>query len=125
MRAIPNESRRKQYVKVIAAHLVDGTVEPQVIILDKGERFCIESVKEVKPITTLPPYEFANRYTVLIELFIQPGNSRHIDDRAPAGFLPDVQNDHHWFKQVRPAQKVDGFIHNVQGHQQIVQSAAL
>lgn len=67
MRAIPNESRRKQYVKVIAAHLVDGTVEPQVIILDKGKRFCIESVKEVKAVTTLPPYEFVNRYTVLIK----------------------------------------------------------
>lgn len=64
---MPNESRRKQYVKVIAAHLVDGTVEPQVIILDKGERFCIETVKEVKAVTTLPPYEFANRYTVLIK----------------------------------------------------------
>lgn len=50
---MPNESRRKQYVKVIAAHLVDGTVEPQVIILDKGERFCIGSVKKVKPITTM------------------------------------------------------------------------
>ena len=60
-----------------------------------------------------------------VELFIQPGNSRHIDDRAPTGFLPDVQNDHHGLKQIRPAQKVDGFIHNVQGHQQIVQRAAL
>jgi len=59
-------NRRKQYVKVIAAHLVDGTVEPQTIILDKGQRFCIESVKEVKPITTLPPFEFANRYTIII-----------------------------------------------------------
>lgn len=62
-----SQSRRKQYVKVIAAHLVDGTVEPQIIILDKGERFCIESVKEIKAVTTLPPYEFANRYTVLIK----------------------------------------------------------
>lgn len=62
-----SQTRRKQYVRVIAIHLTDGTVEPQKIILEKGEEFCVDEVKDVQKITTLPPYEFANKYTVLIK----------------------------------------------------------
>ena len=62
-----NQARRKQYVRVIAVHLTDGTVEPQKIILEKGGEFCIDEVKNVQPIIALPPYEFANKYTVLIK----------------------------------------------------------
>ena len=63
---MPDTPRRKQYVKVIAAHNVDGSVEPSVIILAKGEKFPIDEVKGVTPMTAIPPFDVVNRYAVVV-----------------------------------------------------------
>lgn len=59
--------RRKQYVKVVATHDVDGSVEPHTIILAKGELFPIEEMKGVTPMTAIPPFDMVNRYAVVVK----------------------------------------------------------
>ena len=40
-------SRRKQYVEVLAAHQIDGTVQPRAIILAGGDTYQIDEVTHV------------------------------------------------------------------------------
>lgn len=65
---MPGKSRRKQYVKVIATHNTDGSVEPKIIILeDRSSAFIVGEVKgmtQVRPENTSKLY---NRYTIAIK----------------------------------------------------------
>lgn len=62
-----NEGRRKQYVKVLATHYIDGTVRPQSIVFAAGDIFDIDEVKG-KPcrIKDSISHEMAMQYTVVI-----------------------------------------------------------
>lgn len=64
---MPGQTRRKQYVEVIATHHIDGSVRPQQIIFAAGPIFDIEDVKGVKKVKTLSTFEIANRYTVQVK----------------------------------------------------------
>lgn len=64
---MPGQTRRKQYVEVIATHHIDGSVRPQQIIFAAGSIFDIEDVKGVKKVKTLSTFEIANRYTVQVK----------------------------------------------------------
>ena len=47
------QTRRKQYVEVIATHHIDGSVRPQQIIFAAGPIYDVEDVKGVKKVKTL------------------------------------------------------------------------
>lgn len=61
------QTRRKQYVEVIATHHIDGSVRPQKIIFSAGPTFDVEDVKGVTKVKTLSTLEIANRYTVVVK----------------------------------------------------------
>ncbi len=61
-----HESRRKQYVEVVATHRVDGSVRPQSILLTNGPVYNIEQVKGVKLTNFYTSHEIAKEYTVII-----------------------------------------------------------
>ena len=61
------QTRRKQYVEVIATHHIDGSVRPQQIIFSAGPIYDVEDVKGVKKVKTLSTLEIANRYTVQVK----------------------------------------------------------
>ncbi len=61
------QTRRKQYVEVIATHHIDGSVRPQKIIIIAGPTFDVEDVKGVTKVKTVSTLEIANRYTVVVK----------------------------------------------------------
>lgn len=60
------QSRRKQYVEVLATHRIDGSVRPQTITFAAGPRYDIEEVKGVKLTKLYTTKEIAREYTVII-----------------------------------------------------------
>lgn len=46
MRGTLSESRRKQYVEVVAEHKVDGSVIPRTVILVNGPQFQVELYRD-------------------------------------------------------------------------------
>lgn len=61
-----DKPRRKQYVKVVAIHLLDGSIEPKIIMLTNGPAFIVESVKAVTQVHPENTTKLFNRYTVVI-----------------------------------------------------------
>lgn len=61
------QTRRKQYVEVIATHHIDGSVRPQKIIIMAGPAFDVEDVKGVAKAKALSTFEIANRYTIVVK----------------------------------------------------------
>ena len=73
------DSRRKQYVEVLATHYIDGTVQPRRIILGDGPVYEIDQVRSVTRTRTLRTGEVAIRYTIRIgnhETFLYEDNGR-------------------------------------------------
>lgn len=60
------QTRRKQYVEVVATHRIDGSVRPQKIILAAGPIYDVEDVKKVQRAAALHTLEIATQYTVVI-----------------------------------------------------------
>ncbi|WP_322204075.1 hypothetical protein [Acutalibacter intestini] len=48
-----SQTKRKQYVEVIATHHIDGSVRPQQIIFAAGPIFDVEDVKGVTKVKNL------------------------------------------------------------------------
>lgn len=61
------QSQRKQLVKVIAAHDIDGSIRPLKILLTGGESFDVQEAKRVNKVEIHCPFEFVNRYTVVVK----------------------------------------------------------
>lgn len=61
------QTRRKQYVEVIATHHIDGSVRPQQIIFAAGPIYDIEDVTGPTKIKTSSTHEIANRYAVVVK----------------------------------------------------------
>ena len=61
------QTRRKQYVEVIATHHIDGSVRPQKIIIMAGPAFDVKDVKGVAKAKALSTFEIANRYTIVVK----------------------------------------------------------
>lgn len=61
------QTRRKQYVEVIATHHIDGSVRPQQIIFAAGPIYDVEEVKGAAKVKTHSTFEVANRYTVVVK----------------------------------------------------------
>lgn len=61
------ESRRKQYVEVLATHRIDGSVRPQVITFAAGPRYDIEKVGKVRPIKDYTTHEIATQYEITVK----------------------------------------------------------
>ena len=61
------QTRRKQYVEVIATHHIDGRVRPQQIIFAAGPVYDVDDVRSVKKVKTSHTYEIANRYAVVVK----------------------------------------------------------
>ncbi len=59
-------SRRKQYVSVNATYQIDGTLEPQFIIMAKGPIYKIDSIKGVYRSQTYEDHPLT-RYRVMIQ----------------------------------------------------------
>lgn len=62
-----SQTKRKQYVEVIATHRIDGSVRPQQIIFADGPIFDVEDVKGVTKVKTTSTFEIANRYAVVVK----------------------------------------------------------
>ena len=62
-----SQTKRKQYVEVIATHHIDGSVRPQQIIFAAGPIFDVEDVKGVTKVKTTSTFEIANRYAVVVK----------------------------------------------------------
>jgi hypothetical protein len=62
-----SETRRKQYVEVNADHKIDGSVEPQKIILRDRPAFIVDDVKDVTKVAVHSKFATTNRYTVVVE----------------------------------------------------------
>lgn len=60
------QTKRKQYVEVIATNHIDGSVRPQQIIFAAGPIYDIEDVTGPTKIKTSSTHEIANRYAVVI-----------------------------------------------------------
>ena len=60
------QTKRKQYVEVIATHHIDGSVRPQQIIFAAGPIYDVEDVKGVTKVKTTSTFEIANRYAVVV-----------------------------------------------------------
>ena len=72
-------ARRKQYVEVVATHYIDGSVQPQKIILATGPVFDIEDSREAAPGKACITGELAQRYVVKImgkETYLYETNGR-------------------------------------------------
>lgn len=61
------ETRRKQFVEVIATHNIDGSVQPQRITLKDSSSFEVDEVRNVKKVAMLSQFATTNRYTVVIK----------------------------------------------------------
>ncbi len=61
------ESRRKQYVEVLATHRIDGSVRPQTITFAAGPQYDIEEVKKVGRTKDATTHEIALRYTIVVK----------------------------------------------------------
>lgn len=61
------QTKRKQYVEVIATHHIDGSVRPQQIIFADGPIYDVEDVKGVTKVKTTSTFEIANRYAVVVK----------------------------------------------------------
>ena len=61
------ESRRKQYVEVIATHHVDGQVRPQLIRIPLLGDYEITEVKRVGTTKDFTTNEIAKRYTIMVK----------------------------------------------------------
>lgn len=62
-----SQTKRKQYVEVIATHHIDGSVRPQQIIFAAGPIYDVEDVKGVTKVKTTSTFEIANRYAVVVK----------------------------------------------------------
>lgn len=60
------QTRRKQYVNVNADHEIDGSVQPQKIVLKDGSVFKVDEVRKVSKVAALSQFATTNRYTVVI-----------------------------------------------------------
>ena len=61
------QTRRKQYVEVIATHYIDGSIEPQKITLCGGQTFLVDEVKKVMKVAILSEFPTTSRYTVVVK----------------------------------------------------------
>lgn len=59
-------ARRKQFVEVVATHCIDGSVQPQKIVLAAGPVFEIEESREAAKIQDSITGEPARRFVVKI-----------------------------------------------------------
>jgi hypothetical protein len=64
---MPCQTRRKQYVEVIATHHIDGSVRPQQIIFAAGPIYDIEDVKRARLTKSPYTFEMTTQYTVIIQ----------------------------------------------------------
>lgn len=72
-------ARRKQYVEVVVTHCIDGSVQPQKILLANGPAFEIEESREAVNIQDSITREPARRFVVKIrgkETFLYEASGR-------------------------------------------------
>ena len=76
------ESRRKQYVEVLATHYVDGEVRPRSIHIPLVGEFDIEEVKRVGLTKDHTTHEIAKQYTVVVK-----GKETHLFEDSGRWFV--------------------------------------
>ena len=76
------ESRRKQYVEVIATHRIDGSVRPQVITFAAGNRYDIDEVIRAGKTKDYTTSEIALCYTIKIK-----GKETHLYEDSGRWFV--------------------------------------
>ena len=60
-------ARRRQYVEVVVTYCIDGSVQPQKILLANGPVFEIEESREATPSKAPTTGELTRRYVVKIK----------------------------------------------------------
>ena len=76
------ESRRKQYVEVLATHHIDGEVRPQMIRIPLVGDFEVEEVKQVGRTKDFTTQEVAIKYTVVVK-----GKETHLFEDSGRWFV--------------------------------------